>query len=57
MRATLEQYSQTSHSEKLLVRIEKIKPNPGDRREEVQVTFWKASQIPSQRFFELSQIC
>ena len=60
MRSTLEQYSQTSNSEKLLVRIERIIPNLRDQQEDVEVTFWKASEIPSQEysgFFKLIQIC
>ena len=56
----MEQYSQTSITEKLLVRIERIIPNIRDQQEDVEVTFWMASEIPSQEysgFFKLIPIC
>ena len=56
----MEKFSQTSPSEKLLVRIESISPNPRDQQEEVEVTFWKASEMPSEEyggFFKLRKIC
>ena len=56
----MEQYSQTSITEKLLVRIERIIPNLRDQQEDVEVTFWKASEFPSEEFsgfFKLISIC
>ena len=60
IRSTLEKFSQTSNSEKLLVRIEKISSNPSDQQEEIEVSFWKASEMPAEEFFgffKVARIC
>ena len=54
-----EQFSVQNNFEKLLIKIEKIEINDDDR-EEVTVSFWKASEMSSQGFsgfFKMKNIC